>query len=214
MYPCGLACPDVHGIEAAQLAGEVLLAADQEQLIRVRILGSEPVLPHQHASPERHAPERDRAPLPQRGQLLVGPAVVLPDARVPAKQVLGERSRPEGVDAAFMTFHRSSGAVRRALGLEPPPGGPADVVPGERLEPMEVVMAANMPQPPRDDRLEAARARVHAGTGSSAGSSTGAGIGTGSSSGAIWISCSVSGAPMSIVTSWGRCRRQAPPFIG
>jgi hypothetical protein len=58
-------------------------------------------------------------------------------------------------------------------------------------------VAAHMPEPPPDNRLDEVLARTHAGTGSSTGCSAGAGAGTGSSSGAISISCSVSGAPMS-----------------
>src|SRR5207249_10992116 len=94
---------------------------------------------------------------------------------------------------------RRRGAVRRALGLEARPRGPAHVVPGEGLEPVRVFVAAHMPKSPGNDRDAAGD---HAGTGSAAGSSAGAGTGTGSSSGAIAISCSVSGAPMSMVPPW------------
>src|SRR5207244_8459968 len=138
-----------------------------------------------------------------RWQFLIRPAVVLPNPGVPPQQVLGELSRLEGVDAAFMAFDRRRRAVRRALRLESRPRRPVDVVPGEGLEPVEVVVAAHVPEPPGDDRLDEGRPRAHAGTGSWAGSSAGAGDGTGSSSGAISISCSVSGAPMSINASWG-----------
>ena len=140
--------------------------------------------------------------LAQRRQFLVRAAVVLSNSGVAAEQVLGELPRLEGVDAAFMAFDRRRRAVRRAFGLEARPRRPADVVPGEGFEPVEVVVPAHVPKPPGDDRLDEGRARAHAGTGSWAGSSTGAGEGTGSSSGAISISCSVSGAPISIGSSW------------
>src|SRR5207245_2210760 len=111
----------------------------------------------------------------------------------------GELSCLGGVEAAFVAVDRRSVAVGRAFRFESGSGGPAHVMPGEGLEPVDIVVAAHMPEPPRDDRLGEKGARAHAGTGSWAGSSAGAGAGTGSSSGAISISCSVSGAPMSIV---------------
>src|SRR5438045_6652105 len=128
---------------------------------------------------------------------------MLSHSGVAPEQVLGEFPGPEGVDAAFVALDGRGGAVERAFGFEARPGGPVDVVPGKGLEPVDVVVAAHMPEPPRDDRLGKKRAGAHAGTGSWAGSSAGAGAGTGSSSGAISISRSVSGAPMSIVASWG-----------
>src|SRR5919201_6986011 len=190
--------PDVDGVEAPKLGREPVLTADQKQLIGVGVLGAEPVLACENTPPQRDAADGDRASLPQRRELLIGPPVVLPDARVTPKEILGQLSRPEGVDAALVALYRRRGAVRRALRLESRLGGPAHVVPRERLEPVRVVMAAHMPKSPGDDRDAAV---VHAGTGSLAGSSAGAGTGTGSSSGAISISCSVSGAPMSIRTS-------------
>src|SRR2546430_15040269 len=100
-----------------------------------------------------------------------------------------------------MPYDGRRGAVRGAPRLEARPRRPVDVVPGEGFEPVEVVVAAHVPKPPGDDRLDERRPRAHAGTGSWAGSSTGAGEGTGSSSGAISISCSVSGVPLSIGAS-------------
>ena len=196
----GSAWPDIDGVEAPKVPREVVLAADQEQLIRICILSAEPILPGQHAPPKRHSADRDRTTAPQGRKLLIGPAVLVSNSRVPPKKVLSEFSCLEGVDAAFVASHGRGRAVGRALRLESLPGGPAHVVPGEGFQAVRVIVAAHMPKAPRDDRD---RGGGHAGTGSAAGSSAGAGIGTGSSSGAISISCSVSGAPMSIAAFLG-----------
>src|SRR3954447_17278817 len=131
----------------------------------------------------------------------MGVPVVLPHSGVASEQIFRELPGPEGVDPALVAFDGRGGAVERAFGFEARPGGPVHVVPGEGLEPVGVVVAAHMPESPRDDRVGEELAEAHAGTGSWTGSSAGAGTGTGSSSGAISISCSVSGAPMSMGAS-------------
>src|SRR6266550_1765491 len=193
------AWPDVDRVEAPKLVREIVLATDQKEFIRVGELGSEAILTGQDAPPQRNAADRDRTPLPQGRQLLVGTPIVLPNARISPEQVLRVLPGPKRVDAAFVVSDRRCLAVGRALRSESRPSGPAHVMPSEGLESVRVVVAAHMPEPPPDDRLEEA----HAGTGSRIGSSAGAGTGTGSSSGAISISCSVSGAPMSIAVSCG-----------
>src|SRR5438093_12466333 len=95
----GSAWPDVDGVKAPKLAREIVLAADQKQLVWIRILRAEPVLAGQDAPPQRDPPDGDRAPLPQRRKLLVGPSVVLPNSGVSPEEVLRELSRPEGIDA-------------------------------------------------------------------------------------------------------------------
>jgi hypothetical protein len=156
------------------------------------------MLTRQHPAPERDAAKGDRAPAAQWRQLVEAPPVVLPNPRVAPKEILGKLPGPEGVDAALMVGDRCLPAVCRAPGLESSLSRPAHVVPGERLEPVRVLVAPNVPEPPPDDRLGVDLS--YDGTGSSAGSSAGAGVGTGSSSGAISISCSVSGEPISIET--------------
>src|SRR5205814_10494638 len=99
---------------------------------------------------------------------------MLPDSGVSTEKVIGELSCPEGVDAAFVPADRRRGAVRRALGLEARPRGPAHVVPGEGLEPVRVFVAAHMPKSPGNARDAAGD---QAGTGPAAGSSGGAGPG-------------------------------------
>src|SRR5205814_9825388 len=113
---------------------------------------------------------------------------MLPDSGVSTEQVLGELSRPEGVDAAFVPSDRRRGAVRRALGLEARPLAPAYVVPGEGLEPVRAFVAAHMPKSPGNDRDAAGD---HAGNGSAAGSSARPGAGSGSS-------CASTSAPRSV----------------
>src|SRR5437764_3765010 len=197
---------DVDRVEAPKLPREVVVAADQEQVVRVGVLRAEPVFTREDASPERDPADREWAALPQRRQLLVRPPVVLADTGVSAKQILGELAGLERVDPAFVSLGRRRGAVRRALSGEAPACGPAHVVPGEGLEPVRVAVRPNVPEPPADDRVGVSPAGGHAGTGSFAGSSTGAGAGIGSSSGEISISCSVSGVPMSISASSQTCR--------
>src|SRR5919201_5825181 len=84
---------DVDGVEAPKLAREPVLTADQKQLIGVGVLGAEPVLAGQDAPPERHAADRDRATVPQRGQFLVRSSVVVANPGVTAKPILRELSR-------------------------------------------------------------------------------------------------------------------------
>src|SRR5205809_4413358 len=112
------AWPDVDGVEAPKLARELVLAADQEQLVGIGVLSAEPVFAGQDPSPQRNAADGDRAPSPQWRQFLVGPSVVLPHPGVSPQQVLGELSRSERVDPTFMVLDRRGGAVRRALSLE------------------------------------------------------------------------------------------------
>src|ERR687888_234846 len=71
--------------------------------------------------------------------------VVAPNPGVTAKQILRELSRLECVDAALVALNRRRGAVRRAPRLESRLRRPAHVVPGERLEPVGLFMAAHMP---------------------------------------------------------------------
>src|SRR5437763_16934267 len=84
--------PDVDRVEPPELAREAVLAADQEQLVWVRILRAEAILAGQNAYPQGASADRDRSPLPPRRQFLVGPAVVLSNSRISAQQRLGEHS--------------------------------------------------------------------------------------------------------------------------
>jgi len=127
---------DVDGVETPKLARKAVVAADEEELVRVGVLGAEPVLAGYHAPPERDAAERDRTPLAQRRQLVIPPAVVLPNACVAPEEILGKLPRPEGVDAAFMAMERRRLAVCRTPRLEAPSSGPAHVVPRKRLDAM------------------------------------------------------------------------------
>ena len=51
---------------------------------------AEAILAGQDAAPQGDSADRDRTPLPQRRQFLVGPAVVLSNSRISAQQVLGQ----------------------------------------------------------------------------------------------------------------------------
>src|SRR5207237_1389592 len=92
------AWPDVDRVEAPKLVREIVLAADQKQFIRVGELGPEAALPGQDAPPQRNAADRDRTPLPQGRQLLVGRPIVLPNAGISPEQVLRVLPGPERVD--------------------------------------------------------------------------------------------------------------------
>jgi hypothetical protein len=200
---------DVHCVSVAKLARDVVVAADQMELVRVGVLGPEALLPGQDPSPQRNAAQGDGSSVPDRWELPILASVALPNAGVAPQEVFRERARPERVDAAFVIVHRGRAPMERAARLESPLGRPAHVMPGEGFEPVLVTMESDVPQPPPKDRLS--RERPHAGTGSWIGSSTGAGSGTGSSTGVISISRSVSGRPISIGTNGrepvGRTRR-------
>src|SRR5215207_7864554 len=191
---------DVHGVAIAKRARDVVLAADEEQLVRVGVLCPEALFPGEDPSPQRDAAEGDGASLPDRGQLSILAPVALPNAGVAPKEILRERARPERVDAAFVVVDGGGVPMERAACLESPHGRPAHVVPGEGFEPVLIAVEPDVPKPPPDDWL--GRELTHAGAGSSTGSTTGAGAGTGSSNGVISISRSVSGTPMSIADDY------------
>jgi hypothetical protein len=93
---------------------------------------------------------------------VVRPSVVLPNTGVAPQEILGKLPRREGVDAAFMAVGRCRAAVGRTAGLESSPRGPAHVVPRKGLEPMLVLMAPDVPEPPADDGLGEALAQMFA----------------------------------------------------
>ena len=144
---------DVDGVEAPKFAREVVVAADQKELVRIGVLGAEPVLAGYDAPPERDAAKGDRTPLAQRRQLLIPTSVVLPNARVAPEEILGKLPGPEGVDAAFMAMDRCPLAVCGTPRLEALLSRPAHVVPCKGLEPMLVLVASDVPEPPPDDRF-------------------------------------------------------------
>src|SRR4029453_8743473 len=187
---------DVHCVPVAKLARDPVVPADQMELVRVRVLGPEAVLPLENPPPERDAAQSDGASLPDRRELAILAPIALPNAGVAPQQVFSELARPECVDAALVVVDWSSVPMGRAARLEPPHRGPAHVVPGKRFQPILVTVDPDVPEPPPEDRVD--RDPGHVATGSSTGSSTGAGVGTGSSSGMISISRSVSGRPISM----------------
>ena len=81
--------PDVDRVKASKLASELVLTADQKQLVGVGVLRAEAMLAGQNAPPQRDPADRDWAPLPQRWQFLVGASVVLPNPRVAPEQIFG-----------------------------------------------------------------------------------------------------------------------------
>jgi hypothetical protein len=187
---------DVDGVPGTKFAHDVIVAADEMELVRVGVLCSEALLPGEDPAPKRDAAQGDRASVPDRRKLPILTSIALPNAGVAPQEIFRERARPERVDAAFVVVDRGRVPMERAAGLESPLWRPAHVVPGEGFEAVFITVKSDMPETPRENGL--ARERAHAGTGSWTGSSIGAGSGTGSSSGVISISRSVSGRPMSI----------------
>src|SRR5215475_4774190 len=187
---------DVDCVPVAKLPGDPVVPADQMELVRIRVLRPEAVLPLENPPPERDAAQSDRASLPDRRELAILAPIALPNAGVTPQQVFGELARLEGVDAALVVVDGSGVPMERTARLEPPHRRPAHVVPGKRFQPVLVTVEPDVPEPPPEDRVD--RDLGHVATGSSTGSSTGAGVGTGSSSGMISISRSVSGRPISM----------------